>query len=184
MPKIRFADAGSARCRGTSAADRRMKVELVSRVVRQRGPAQTFVSLPRLRETRPCCPNSASICLWSGRKRSVGPCWHRRWMVVNGRNVQSSFVLAHRTERRAGRFHGPTERLRRGSIRNCQAAPKEVKDGQIIEKTCIRFDDGIRENSEYAVLDLVKIAILQSVTDFLSKYELLTAARLCTGAAA
>ena len=43
-----------------------MKVELVSRVVRQRGLAQAFVSLPRLRETRPCCPNSASICLWSG----------------------------------------------------------------------------------------------------------------------
>ena len=44
-------------------------------------------------------------------KRSVGPCRHRRWVVVNGRNVQSSFVLSHRTERRAGRFHGPTERL-------------------------------------------------------------------------
>ena len=41
-------------------------MELVSRVVRQRGQAQAFVSLPRLRETRPCCPNSASICLWSG----------------------------------------------------------------------------------------------------------------------
>ena len=40
-------------------------MELVNRVVRQRGLAQAFVSLPRLRETRPCCSNSASICLWS-----------------------------------------------------------------------------------------------------------------------
>ena len=38
-------------------------------------------------------------------KRSGGPYWHRRWAVVNGRNVQSSFVLAHRTERQAGRLH-------------------------------------------------------------------------------
>ena len=33
-------------------------------------------------------------------------------------------------------------------------------------------------------LDLVIITILQSVTDFLSKFELLTAVRLCTGSAA
>ena len=31
----------------------------------------------------------------------------------------------------------------RGSARKCQAAPKEVKDGQIIEKICIQFDDGL-----------------------------------------
>ena len=41
-------------------------MEPVSRVVRQRGLSRAFVSLPRLRETRLCCPNSASICLWSG----------------------------------------------------------------------------------------------------------------------
>ena len=29
----------------------------------------------------------------------------------------------------------------RGSVLNCQAVPKEVTDGQIIEKICIRFDD-------------------------------------------
>ena len=28
----------------------------------------------------------------------------------------------------------------RGSVLNCQAVPKEVTDGQIIEKICIRFD--------------------------------------------
>ena len=43
VSEIRFADARSARCRGTSAADRRMKVELVRRVVRQRGlPRRSF----------------------------------------------------------------------------------------------------------------------------------------------
>ena len=31
-------------------------MELVNRVVRQRGLAQAFVSLPRLRETRLCLP--------------------------------------------------------------------------------------------------------------------------------
>ena len=29
----------------------------------------------------------------------------------------------------------------RGSVLNCHAVPKEVTDGQIIEKICIRFDD-------------------------------------------
>ena len=41
----------------------RMKVEIVSRVVRQRGVAQAFVSPPRLREKRTCCPNSNSNSL-------------------------------------------------------------------------------------------------------------------------
>ena len=41
----------------------------------------------------------------------------------------------------------------RGSVRNCQTAPKEVKYGQIIEKICIRFDDGIRKSSEDDLLD-------------------------------
>ena len=43
VSEISFADARNARCRGTSAADRRMKVELVRRVVRQRGlPRRSF----------------------------------------------------------------------------------------------------------------------------------------------
>ena len=60
--------------------------------------------------------------------------------------------------------------------RSCWTPISMLTDGQIIEKICIRFDDGIRENSEYALLDLVITIILQSVTDFLSKYELSTAA--------
>ena len=90
-----------------------MKVEFVSRVVRLRGLAQAFVSLPRLRETCPCCPNSASICLWSG----LGP--------------------------------------------ELQTAPKEVKDGQIIEKICIQFDDEIRKISECDLVYPVFLYVLQ-----------------------
>ena len=111
--------------------------------------------------------------------RSVSP-WHR----PAGRRVRCAqmtdlgAVRPFTTSARPG-HHGLAERIR-GSVRNCQAAPKEVKGGQIIEKICIRFDDGIRENSEYALLDLVIIIILQSVTDFLSKYELLTVERECS----
>ena len=43
--------------------------------------------------------------------RSDNPCWPGRSEVVNGRSAQSFAVMAHRTKRQAGRFHGLTERL-------------------------------------------------------------------------
>ena len=46
----------------------------------------------------------------------------------------------------------------------------------IIEKICIRFDDGIRKNSENDLVEPLILSRLQSIIDFLSKYGLLTAA--------
>ena len=43
--------------------------------------------------------------------RSVGPCRHGPSVVVDGRNAQSSVVLAHQTKRRTGLRHSPTERI-------------------------------------------------------------------------
>ena len=44
--------------------------------------------------------------------RSDNPCWPGRSEEVSCPNVQSSVALAYRGKQRAGRLHGPTERIR------------------------------------------------------------------------
>ena len=56
-----------------------------------------------------------------------------------------------------------------GSVRYRQAAPIGAKCSQIVEKFCIRFDDGYRESSENDVVDAEFPALLQCGIDFASE---------------
>ena len=64
-----------------------------------------------------------------------------------------------------------------GSVRYRQAAPIGAKCGQIVEKSCIRFDDGDHENCEDNGLDEEFPYVLQRGIDFSSEGMRSTAER-------
>ena len=49
----------------------------------------------------------------------------------------------------------------RGSVGNCQAAPREIGGGKNFEKICIRIDDGLWRNSKYDLVETYLFCIIQ-----------------------
>ena len=94
----------------------------------------------------PCVIVKATMLPGTG---NIGPsCWRGRWRSHGIGHAPFARDTGLPLFRR--RHPGPTEGLPgiRGSIRKRQGAPIGAKCGQIVEKSCIRFDGVYRKNSK------------------------------------